>query len=679
MPFTFFWQRGNIYYSQGRYREALADYNEAINRDPGVKIYYQRGVVNCSLERYSESLIDFDKAVRLEPKSVAAPYAFNLMQGCIHHKAELYEEAIDSYNKAIKYMRRAIVYFNRAIANYCLNRLSEALRDLNKAARLEPRYADDDFYRSVIEGTDSIAMYQIAKIVHGIEDSLEKLVETLCQKTTGSIDLEYISGEITDISNDMLALKGIIVKSSEKFGYEFDSQSFFYLEECMKELTEASERSSINTLKVVRDKILYAHSLWKKEYSGAFKLWCDNLMSSGIYLCRNAFVYDEYHVKEAFLRMLQNALCAEKLFFSLARNKNKAALIPIKDDLVFNRRTEGQTRPIRAHHLSGRRLIMLNIASIEEAMVDIKPDQLTSVASIAQSLRWHKTGKNWNRETVIRGYLEYNRKSPKELEIKYQFQPIPGQLANIRTSGVACYGMGFSKKKLPNVLEVINRLTDKDQKKESALARLLLRYKRGELALNKENLKKAGMNLPNNIGPCRKLIKEFNAIAYLICFQEVYRRKNQGYYKKGQEDIKKVTELPFGIAIACILKLIADEHLSANVFDKNSSYGVFTGTSVMNKNFLSTLKKFNELFASFVEKYANKDVCLVEYSKNMEKFNIAFTPEFFHEILKETDGDENDSDGEDYEPSYDGKEFEEIRQLSETLKNLELKPSQFRY
>ena len=310
-------------------------------------------------------------------------------------------------------------------------------------------------------------------------------------------------------------------------------------------------------------------------------------------------------------------------------------------------RTTGATRPITAHRESGRTLIAASVGSVAESLSEVDQTQLICKDSIAKLTGWHKkSNTNWNRETVIRGFLEYKR----EFKINYQFQPVPGQLGNIYVRGVGRYSDEEAKSTL-NILTIFNRLTEEDPDKEKLLASVLLRYKRGDgSALNESNLRELGLILPATSAKRKTLLQQFNRAAFLICFQEVSRRKHQGYRVVKKDRLQMVPELPFGIAVACLLKLLSDGHLRmADVFNEDALYGVFTGTGVMSDNLLKTIQKFNDLFVFFVDKYAPQLYELFEYGEAAEELNVVFTPEYFHKILRASDAGEEDSDNEEYD------------------------------
>jgi hypothetical protein len=521
-------------------------------------------------------------------------------------------------------------------------------------------------------------MHDIDEKVSFINYCLESLCDNLEQET---IDLLKTKDELSSILDDMMALNDDIIHLSQKFNYPDDYWSINYLFRAFDKANEAytllqgmpEAGLQQDTLEHVFAGIKASYYLWNEKFIDDFECWCSGLMSTGLFLSKNIAVYDLDSTDEAFLQMVESALRAESLYFALDRNKSQITLAKTKDDLIFNRRTKSSTRPIQTQQMSGRSLISANVASMTECTQGVLAERLANIELAAIDCQWNRTGRiNWNRQITIRGAIE-TRTSSKPIEIHEQFQPIAGQLANMHTKGVGRYGDGKSGR-TPNILALLDSLTGGIPKNEIALASLLLRYKRGDgSALGETALRGVGINLPENKGKRDTLIKQFNKAAYLVCFQEVYRRKNQGYRKTG-EILERVVELPFGLAVGCLLKLLTDGHLRfRDIFDKDSEYGVFTATGVMSTDIINTIKKFNTLFSFFIQRYAMQEYCVFEYSNKMEEFNVSFTPQYFHTILRQTDGGESDSDNEDYEISPDRTgNTQEIKRL---ISNLSLRTS----
>ena len=60
--------RGMTYFAQSMYHEAIADFSEALNMDPGsYRVAYYRGVVYSVLQKYLEAIEDFSLSLKINP------------------------------------------------------------------------------------------------------------------------------------------------------------------------------------------------------------------------------------------------------------------------------------------------------------------------------------------------------------------------------------------------------------------------------------------------------------------------------------------------------------------------------------------------------------------------------------------------------------------------------------
>jgi hypothetical protein len=504
------------------------------------------------------------------------------------------------------------------------------------------------------------------------------------------MDNEYLQDMLTSLIEELSLFHENMVHFSKTANVDFDYWVSIRFDKCYELIGNIHKLLVSNApLADIKKQMDFAHFLWTDKFEEDFSCWLSTLYSEGVPWCKESTIFLDGKPKKIFLQMLNNALTAEKLYFSISRNRNQSIVRGYSQQFFNNRRTTGATTPVDVQQLSGRRLITANIDAVEMSLANVKPEALLSADAIAGNLAWHKTGsKNWNRETIVRGFLDYQA-GQRPLYIKYQHQPVPGQLANMHTSGVGRYGVGGGR--TPGILRVFNQLTQKKPEKERALARLMIQYKHGDgRVLTEERLIAAQMHLPVAMGERRKLVERFNKAAYLICFQEVYRRKNQGYRMVNGAP-QRVVELPFALAVACALKLIADGHLRMQqVFDADAVFGVFTGTGVMSDNLITTLKKFNQLFTFFAEQYMNHVSDLVEYAfeegldESTEYASYAFTPEFFHQQLRSTgDGGHDsgsDSDNENYnEIRLTHPQQQELWDSINQISNQELKTPRFKF
>ena len=140
--------RGNAKVTEGRYREAVADYDAAIAIDRNnVDAWTNRGVALQHEGRIAEALASHDRALSLEPRCVNAwdnrASALFLQDRTI--------EAIADYGRALELEpHRVGTLCNRSGALRALGRIDEATADLDRALAIDPAFAEARFGRSTI-------------------------------------------------------------------------------------------------------------------------------------------------------------------------------------------------------------------------------------------------------------------------------------------------------------------------------------------------------------------------------------------------------------------------------------------------------------------------------------------------------------------------------------------------
>ena len=93
--------KGKLYFDQGNYAGAIADYSTALNLDKnGMPVYFQRGVAYFKAGRFKDAVNDFNKAIKDDPSNF----------GLYLKRAEAYA-GIQSWESAIKDMLLYLRYF----------------------------------------------------------------------------------------------------------------------------------------------------------------------------------------------------------------------------------------------------------------------------------------------------------------------------------------------------------------------------------------------------------------------------------------------------------------------------------------------------------------------------------------------------------------------------------------
>lgn len=136
MKAILFYVRASAKSEMGRYQEAVADCDRAIELYPkSVGAYHARAIAKAEMGRHEEAFADYDKAIELDPKYANAYYGRAIAKG----KLGRLEEAVANYDKAIELdPNDHSAYAGRACARSALKQHNEAIADFSKAFELDP-------------------------------------------------------------------------------------------------------------------------------------------------------------------------------------------------------------------------------------------------------------------------------------------------------------------------------------------------------------------------------------------------------------------------------------------------------------------------------------------------------------------------------------------------------------
>jgi tetratricopeptide (TPR) repeat protein len=126
--------RGNYYYNQGKYDDALASYNWCLELRPNdPNTLYNRGSAYYKLERYKESLADFNRFLEIRPDDPDTLYR----RGSAYYKLERYKESLADFNRSLELRPDDPgTLNNRGSAYGNLGKYKESLADFNRSLEL---------------------------------------------------------------------------------------------------------------------------------------------------------------------------------------------------------------------------------------------------------------------------------------------------------------------------------------------------------------------------------------------------------------------------------------------------------------------------------------------------------------------------------------------------------------
>lgn len=130
--------RGEAYWRIGRYEQALADFNQALELDCSLAwVIARRGATHRALYNFSQSLTDFNHALEVDPDLTWAVSG----RGLTYREMGHYEEAIEDLNHAIEASALdstlAWTIAQRGLTYRFMKRYEEALTDFDRALDLD--------------------------------------------------------------------------------------------------------------------------------------------------------------------------------------------------------------------------------------------------------------------------------------------------------------------------------------------------------------------------------------------------------------------------------------------------------------------------------------------------------------------------------------------------------------
>jgi tetratricopeptide (TPR) repeat protein len=145
-----YFNRGAAYGNLGNHRQAISDYDRAIEINPQyAEAYNNRGAAYGKLSDQRQAISDFDRAIKINPEYAAA---YN-NRGFAYGNLGNHRQAISDFDRAIKINPElALTYINRGVAYGILGNNRQAISDYDRAVEINPGYAEAYNNRGIAYG-----------------------------------------------------------------------------------------------------------------------------------------------------------------------------------------------------------------------------------------------------------------------------------------------------------------------------------------------------------------------------------------------------------------------------------------------------------------------------------------------------------------------------------------------
>lgn len=144
--------RGSVFLRQGKLTEALDDLSKAVlfNRNLA-QAYFNRGYIYFQDKKYDEAYKDYTKVIELKPDQAQLAIVYNLRALLLMNQKK-YPESLSDFNKAIELKPDFIQAFNNRGSLYLAQEKSaEAIRDFTTAIEMKNDYAEAYYNRGIAE------------------------------------------------------------------------------------------------------------------------------------------------------------------------------------------------------------------------------------------------------------------------------------------------------------------------------------------------------------------------------------------------------------------------------------------------------------------------------------------------------------------------------------------------
>jgi len=140
--------RGADFYSRGKYEEALADFQKALDLNPNnAAAYNNRGMLHAHRHDTANAMLDINSALSIEPDRSD----FLVNRGKLYRDMGMFDPALADFDRALQLSPAYISgHLNRAIVYGMREEYDRAMADINEVLRLNPYDSDGYANRGLI-------------------------------------------------------------------------------------------------------------------------------------------------------------------------------------------------------------------------------------------------------------------------------------------------------------------------------------------------------------------------------------------------------------------------------------------------------------------------------------------------------------------------------------------------
>lgn len=247
------YNRGNVKMDSLKYKEAIEDYNECLNVDPGFwKAYINRGTAKTKTKDYIGAIADFDAMLRIDSMSANA----YINRGLARRMVQDYGNALKDYDVAARLKPdQPELYASRANVKLDMKDYEGAISDFDLALKLNPQYTTAITNRAIVKKakndlTGALADYDAAIALDATNS------EFYNNRGNLKFQLKDTEGAIADYSTS------IRLKPDDYLGYKNRAAVYFSTKRYTEALADLAAGIKLNPKS---GELFYTRSLVKKE------------------------------------------------------------------------------------------------------------------------------------------------------------------------------------------------------------------------------------------------------------------------------------------------------------------------------------------------------------------------------------------------------------------------------